>query len=356
MKRTVILLLIMIMCLALVPGAVFAESAPKNSEIKSITVKVEYFPGLEITFTNVPMYCAEISIGEAVYGMPASRQVKFFYGKNTTITFNQDVSMTSGASSATRKTVVFNAGKPYKAADFGPLSTIVIVSTNGSYQITNAEEKISFGSSDKVYYLWFVNASIFKTNIEKEGYTATDIRKWDAKLNTIAADYNGDKKPDFIYTLSGRKTGSLKVVSASKLTDKKDEALKAIADKKFDVYEIKTGDKINLAGAFEWYFCIMEVKDGKLRDVYESLDGIDMKTIYKDNTVSGARILENGYPEPFYNGGSYVQFLKPGYYLFAVLPFVSKHYITDVKAKNYHSLIEKSIFKYNAVVLRVVEG
>ncbi len=357
MKRIFLLLLAVCLTIMAVPiNASAAAAAVKNTELKAITVKVPYFPDLEITMTNVPHLCGEFNVIEGVL-----HQVKFYYGKNTTISFNRDITM--GLDVKGMGMVNFKAGQPIKASSFntGTLTAVLIVSSDGSYTVSN-NANMSMTAGQKAYMLTFIEVSRYEGNIA-EGYSFTDINDWavapktDANTKVIPVDYDGDGSADFTYSISGiSKTAKVKIADVSRLKDKENPSLAAIARKDINMYTIKARQKIFVPGALDCFVMPMQYKSKLLYDKYGPDEDYDAKEFMTASIVRAPKIdLGSGFSYAPYDEGTYASFIKEGYYLFSVLPYVPHHYVTDITREDWGEVIDANMFKYNAVVLHVVK-
>jgi len=173
MKKRILslaLAIILVVTMAIPAMAAVKNPPKKNAELKEeITVSVPYFPGLEITMTNVPYLCVNDSFYDGMIN-----QVKFYYGKNTTISFNRDITLKTSSVG----NVKLKAGEAIKSSDLknGSLGTTVIANANGSYRLTNSSN-INIGAGQKSYNLSFVDVQWYSKNID-EGNAFTDIRNW----------------------------------------------------------------------------------------------------------------------------------------------------------------------------------
>ena len=147
----------------------------KNTLIDKATVKVPYFPDLEITMTNVPKL-----VGETDFSNGLIHQVKFYYDKDTTLSFNKDMIFYP---SQLDEPAYLNTGGVVKASDYpsGIFSTYIIVSANGTWTFSDGNFNITAGQ--KIYILCFIDVQFYEKNVA-EGLKFTDIRDW--KKETVA--------------------------------------------------------------------------------------------------------------------------------------------------------------------------
>ena len=195
------------------------------------------------------------------------------------------------------------------------------------------------------------SSSKANSSSSKSSSTANDKKTKNIKVN---ADYDGDKKTDFSYTIPGvTKTSKIKIASLSALGSKASAEIKAVAGKEMPVYTIKVGEKIDLTGAFRFCITSMKLKNGVL---YENLGEFNWEKSLKVNELRDEKIyLKNGSSYTLYKKGAYAQPLKEGYYIFAADPFVKQVFVTDTNSKNIGEYIEKAAYKYNSVILHVVK-
>lgn len=370
-KRIAILVVVLLMCVTLAAPNL-ALAAKKNTELAAITLRVPYFPNLEISMKNVPYLCGVKEMG------PYAKQVKFYYTKKTEICLSEDITFAGLAPGM--KTVKYKAGKFMRAADYptGTLGVVIIVSRDGSYKFTN-DTNITINDGQKVYFLDFIEVSRYSANVDKEDYTAVDITKWEvetskeadesddeqekttAKTKQINVSYGSSGKTSFSYTISGvTKTEQIRIADSSTLKKggETDASLLAMAGKKMNVYTVQAGQKIFIDGAIDCYFTPMKIENKKLVGLYPNGRGAptNWSKIFKLNASRGDSInIGNGYSFRTYANGSYAQFLTEGYYMFAALPFVPQHYQIDPSKSNFGECYEKPTYKYGGVILHVVK-
>ncbi len=361
-KRISAFLLTLIMCFTLVSAAASSQAAvaPKNVELRTIVVRTPYFPDLEITMTNAPRFCVEKSMVPGAPDPDVAKQIKFFYTDRTTIKLNMDVSFL-GRPELGESAVMIKAGEVFKPARYtdGTFGTFLAVSNDGA---------ISFGDSALsgrgVYNLAFIKVGVYKTNVEREGYTAVDILDWEVvdknnpTTKPVHADYDADGDPDYTYYVSGvQKTAKIRIAELSKLEDP-DPAVAAIAGRELPLYTIKTGEKIFIPEALDCYFAAMKYKDKSLVyrfSEYES-DNMDWSTFIKRSDQRIATVeLGSGFSYNPCGKNAYVSFPKEGYYIFSVVTYVSKHLNTDIMSPDWGEFYEDQVHLYNAVVLHIVE-
>ena len=359
-KLTTLLALVFLFSFSISASAVIAKPPSKNSKLSKITVSTPYFPSLEITMTNVPRMVGEINTG-------GIHQVKFYYTKDTTISFNQAVSLDAKDGSG-KITVSLNAGQSFKpsAHESGTLGVDIIVSKDGSMKLINAPS-FNMADGDILYWLTFIDVSRYSPKADP-AYRFSDIREWQKGISPastakstkggvkISTDYNFDGKIDYSYVIPNvQKTEKVKLANASELLGKSDLIMQSIAGAELNMYTIKVGTKIGIEKSLVCALDILDYKNGKMYDnptLSNSVDFSKIEMIHnEDHSVRGS--LGNGHRVEVHGKGSYYSILQEGYYIWAPLPCVPQHFTYNSNGTFY---LERNVFRYNAVVLHVVNG
>ncbi len=107
-----------------------------------------------------------------------------------------------------------------------------------------------------------------------------------------------------------------------------------------------------VSGAHTYFFTPLKNIDGVLRDrdtAYIGSESVKFHRAEFPRIWLGPNALIKPYGE-----GSYIEFLRAGYYLFAPVPFVPQHFVTDIADGNWGACILEEVYRHNAVVLHVI--
>jgi len=147
-----------------VAGKPSVNDAPLPENLADITVALPGIPNLQITLKNAPDLCGEIGFFGGL-----GHQIKFYFDKDTTISFNKDINIGG---------VNFKSGTPIKASTYpsGTLTTFIYFSTDGKWRNTN-DININITGGEQLYLLAFIDVKHYLENII-EDYSFTNITKW----------------------------------------------------------------------------------------------------------------------------------------------------------------------------------
>jgi hypothetical protein len=177
---------------------------------------------------------------------------------------------------------------------------------------------------------------------------------------TISSDYDGDGTTDFSWTLPGVvKTETMQMADdptkGSYPTEQNVTTFKALAGKEVTVYTISLDTKISIEGAQIRYFDQMLVNSGKLyRKEFESLDAVRKQEIPSE--VKTAIPNGNGHTWTSPGTGSYIQFLKTGYYAFTQHPYHPTIRDVNLSTGAWGDKHYENYYKYSTVILHVVSA
>ena len=298
-------------------------------------------------------HCAwSVSLNPAIYQTPNASEVK--------VTLTNDAGK-SWSFSQNNKDV---SGRFFNidTGGYGIANCIIfrpegVSSYEGTYSVSISGLKKIDGSNAQMQYsvtFFALDEKVDEDPGEEETPQKTTASSKKTSTKKVSADYDGDGKTDYTYSIPGViKTGN--ATMAKSLKNHYEDAFRALAGKKLPMYTIKVGEKIDTRGAINTIYFALDYEKNK-GFTPKPYDEVEWEAIAKDEAVVGKSVdYDNGYSYSLRGKGSYTQFLKKGYYIFTALPFDSAHYYTNIKSENWGELKEEMIFAYNAVVLHVVE-